>query len=329
MRFPIELLHAGAVSNAGILARQLKKFEWIDASVSTFSDRLAGLRACVGRSTDDITARYVAAGGAFLEADESLCGATLARKQTRRSRDIDAISKADANIRCMTAAMRAARCEIRNAVAELSNKHTANYPEVSLLRIDEIISALPNGALRGCSPDDLPPLELMSGDEFDMWSSEPLSASGRHIVHRVKWDDNDVALKEYVFTDRRSLRGFLKEVRVLHLLRSHPSVITLLRVVATVASTSSDSHSPPSRWFLAFPFMPGGSLIDWIERAKPSKAQLRVVLRDIVDALAHVHARGIVHADVKPNNILMSADGRAVLADFDVSLSILLTVPRQ
>lgn len=40
---------------------------------------------------------------------------------------------------------------------------------------------------------------------------------------------------------------------------------------------------------------------------------------DLADALRHVHAAGVVHRDVKPSNVLVDADGRAVLADFGVS----------
>ena len=43
-------------------------------------------------------------------------------------------------------------------------------------------------------------------------------------------------------------------------------------------------------------------------------------LRDVVDALGHAHARGVVHRDVKPENVLIDRSGRARLTDFGLAL---------
>lgn len=43
------------------------------------------------------------------------------------------------------------------------------------------------------------------------------------------------------------------------------------------------------------------------------------VIRDVADALDHIHAQGVVHRDVKPGNILIGADGRAKLADLGIA----------
>ena len=48
--------------------------------------------------------------------------------------------------------------------------------------------------------------------------------------------------------------------------------------------------------------------------------QTRSILRDMFQALAHIHKLGIIHRDIKPSNILLSSpDGPAYLADFGIS----------
>ena len=52
---------------------------------------------------------------------------------------------------------------------------------------------------------------------------------------------------------------------------------------------------------------------------KTTEAQLLVWYEDLADALSYIHSAGVVHRDVKPSNILVAADGHAILADFGVS----------
>ena len=52
---------------------------------------------------------------------------------------------------------------------------------------------------------------------------------------------------------------------------------------------------------------------------KTTEAQLLEWYKDVAEVLSYIHSAGVVHRDVKPSNILVSADGHAVLADFGVS----------
>jgi len=102
--------------------------------------------------------------------------------------------------------------------------------------------------------------------------------------------------------------GWLTRVgREVELLRRHPheALVPLL--------ASELEASPP---LLVFDYLPGGSLEDHFVVGEPWPAsRVREVARRVGAALEHLHARGALHRDVKPANILLDAEGRASLAD--------------
>lgn len=69
--------------------------------------------------------------------------------------------------------------------------------------------------------------------------------------------------------------------------------------------------------YLVMPYVSGGTLRDEMEREKPMPLQKVVnYLEQIAAALDFAHEHGVIHRDVKPANILMTADGRLLLTDF-------------
>ncbi|KAJ5359531.1 uncharacterized protein N7496_011944 [Penicillium cataractarum] len=73
------------------------------------------------------------------------------------------------------------------------------------------------------------------------------------------------------------------------------------------------------RLALVFPFL-RYDFAQLLQRDMVTAAQTRSILRDMFQALEHIHKLGIIHRDIKPSNILMSSpDGPAYLADFGIS----------
>ena len=124
--------------------------------------------------------------------------------------------------------------------------------------------------------------------------------------------ERDVAIKVFR-ADVAAVVGadrFLDEIKTTAHLK-HPHILPLF-----------DSGSVENALFYVMPFIDGESLRDRIRREGqlPIVATVRI-LREVADALAHAHSRGIVHRDVKPDNVLI-ADRHVFLADFGVARAL-------
>lgn len=113
----------------------------------------------------------------------------------------------------------------------------------------------------------------------------------------------DVVLKR--FHPGRSARRALAEARALKAVR-HPRVLELL-----------DVQEAGDEVFLVLAYAEGGSLAAVLKREGPLPPERAMALvGDVLDGLAALHAAGLVHRDVKPSNILLDQEGRALLGDF-------------
>jgi serine/threonine protein kinase len=124
-----------------------------------------------------------------------------------------------------------------------------------------------------------------------------------------------VALKLLVFPplmppgERPALiQRFEREARALAAVR-HPNVVEVYEV--------GEADGQP---FMAMEFLVGVNAREWLSRHGPLSAEETVRFgQQLCDALAAVHAAGIVHRDVKPDNLVLEADGRVRLTDFGIA----------
>ena len=135
---------------------------------------------------------------------------------------------------------------------------------------------------------------------------EEVGRGGSAIVYRARDPllNRVVALKRLRFGDPELESRFLRESGLLARL-SHPGIIPIF-----------DFGREGESLYYTMPLVAGRSMDGWIAERRPDPREAARVVRETAEALAHAHEHGVLHRDVKPANILVSAQGSAQLADF-------------
>ncbi len=119
------------------------------------------------------------------------------------------------------------------------------------------------------------------------------------IMHANLGDDEDFAAR------------FVREARSAARL-SHPNVVAVF-----------DQGDDDGTLFLAMEYIPGHTLRDLVRKEAPmAPAKALALIDPILSALAAAHQAGMIHRDVKPENVLLADDGRVKVADFGLARAV-------
>lgn len=119
--------------------------------------------------------------------------------------------------------------------------------------------------------------------------------------------DAIIAIKAVKKSAFSSVDEYFKEASLLYL-TSHPNIVPV-----HYACQDADSV------FLAMPFYASGSLKSKLARGHLSIREIVTISTEVLSGLHNIHSKGLIHFDVKPDNVLLGLRGEAKLSDFGLA----------
>jgi serine/threonine protein kinase len=128
--------------------------------------------------------------------------------------------------------------------------------------------------------------------------------TGQQVAIKVLYAD--------LMRDEQSSRRFIEEGRVMAGLR-HPNIVEF-----------ANFFEESGRYFLVMEFIDGETLDNLLDRRPLSVEEAIQIADAVLSALEFAHSRSqpVIHRDIKPANIMLSKDGRVVVADFGIAKAI-------
>lgn len=129
--------------------------------------------------------------------------------------------------------------------------------------------------------------------------------------------DRDIAIKilRYDFSNEEELRRRFQREALSTTSLAHPHIVNIF-----------DVGEEGSLHYLVMEYVPGKTLKEYIIDNSPVAPEQAVkIMKQLASALAHAHQNQIVHRDIKPQNILMDAEGNVKISDFGIAMALSAT----
>ena len=202
------------------------------------------------------------------------------------------------------------QCDL--CAAELSEAPTDTLLEVARAASAKTrLAGLPDLAPGDSTEIPIVPPELANHPRYRV--VEPLGSGGMGTVYRAEHRlmERPVALKvirRRLVAHPTAIERFLREVRAAARL-SHPNIVA-----------SFDAEQAGDLRFLVMEYVEGDSLDRLVSTPRSlSVAEACEIIRQAALGLAHAHSRGMIHRDIKPQNIMLTPSGQVKVLDFGLA----------
>lgn len=158
------------------------------------------------------------------------------------------------------------------------------------------------------------PVRELFAERYEL--KDPVGSGGMSTVY-CAFDtllERNVALKilhEQYSSDEEYVDRFRREARAVAQL-SHPNIVTVI-----------DRGEEEGKQFIVFELVDGENVKELVQRGGPLPVRRAVELGiETARAIAFAHGQGLIHRDVKPQNVLLDVDGRAKVTDFGIARTL-------
>lgn len=130
-----------------------------------------------------------------------------------------------------------------------------------------------------------------------------------HLAHD-EYLNCEIALKEVSKSSIKSMDDYFSEAKLLYA-SSHPNIVKI-----NYAAVDADNI------YVSMPYYKNGSLSSKMERMNLTSREIIRYSIHFLSGLHHIHSKGLMHFDIKPNNIMLSDRDEALLSDFGLAEQI-------